>query len=42
MIFGKRNITVPDLYCNGTEEALPSICLGRADPTVFPIQFLAL
>lgn len=26
---------MPDLHYNGTEEALPSICLGREDPTVF-------
>lgn len=30
------------IFTNGTEEAFPSICLGRVDPPVSPIQFLAL
>lgn len=35
MVFGNTNMTVPDLHYNGTEEALPSKCPGREDPTVF-------
>lgn len=42
MIFGNTNMTVPDLHYNGTEEALPSICLGREDPTVFSHSVLGV
>lgn len=40
--FGNTNMTVPDLQYDGTKEVLPSVCLGREDPTVFPHSVLGM